>query len=56
MVYINGIFKTSVAKGINNYNAIGLKPGTSYKISTKTVDTSGNINLTWVNRTEKTSR
>lgn len=55
MVYINGIFKTTVAKGVKNYTATGLIPNTSYTISTHTVDTSGNINPTWINRTEKTS-
>jgi hypothetical protein len=55
VVYINGIFKTNVAKGVKNYNATGLIPNTSYKISTHTVDTSGNINPTWINRTEITS-
>ncbi|MCX9083579.1 MAG: cohesin domain-containing protein [Candidatus Methanoperedens sp.] len=56
MVYINGIFKTNVAKGVQNYIASGLIPNTSYTISTHTVDTSGNINPTWINRTVKTSR
>jgi hypothetical protein len=55
VVYINGIFKTNVAKGVKSYNATGLIPSTSYKISTHTIDTSGNINPTWINRTEITS-
>jgi hypothetical protein len=54
-VYINGVFNGSVLSGIGGYVAIGLSPGTSYKISTHTVDTSGNINDTWVNDTRRTA-
>ncbi len=54
-VYINGFWKKDVRKGVQYYNATGLKNNTLYKISTRTVDTSGNINRTWVNKTAKTS-
>ncbi len=54
MIYINGVFKTNVSKGIKYYNATGLVPNTSYRISTRTVDTSGNINKTWINHTART--
>ncbi len=56
MVYVNGEFKTNVTKGIGYYRATGLIQNTPYTISTHTVDTSGNINQTWVNITAKTSR
>jgi hypothetical protein len=49
MVYVNGNFKTNVTKGIKYYMANSLIPNTEYTISTHTVDTSGNINMTWVN-------
>lgn len=55
MIYINGEFKTNVTKGKMSYNATSLIPNTLYKISTHTVDTSGNINLTWKNHTVRTS-
>lgn len=56
MVYINGEFKTNVTKGIKSYKATGLTPNNYYTISTHTVDTSGNINQTWVNNTAKASK
>ena len=55
MVYLNGIFKTNVTKGVQFYNASGLDPDTSYEIGTRTVDISGNINQTWVNHTAWTA-
>jgi len=54
MVYLNGSFKTTVSKGTQFYKATSLEPDTSYEIGTHTVDTSGNINETWVNHTAKT--
>jgi plastocyanin len=55
-VYINGVFKTNVSKGKMYYNSTGLIPNTLYKISTHTVDTSGNVNATWVNKTAMTAK
>ncbi len=55
-VYLNGVFKTYVPKGKKYYNAVGLLPNTLYKISTHTVDTSGNVNKTWVNKTAMTAK
>jgi len=52
MVYLNGSFNENVTT--NYYNATGLEAGTEYEIGTHTVDTSGNINQTWVNDTAKT--
>lgn len=54
-VYIDGIWKKNVLKGTRYYNLTGLLPNTTHKISTRTVDTSGNINKTWVNHTAKTT-
>jgi hypothetical protein len=54
-VYINETFKTNVSKGVQHYNATGLTPFTMYNISTRTVDTKGNVNATWVNRTARTA-
>ena len=53
-IYLNGIFITNISAPQNYYNATGLTPNTQYAISTRTVDTSGNINLTWVNDTATT--
>jgi hypothetical protein len=44
-----GKFQANVTKGIRYYRATSLIPNTEYTISTHTVDTSGNINMTWVN-------
>ncbi|MCE8424176.1 MAG: hypothetical protein J5U17_00180 [Candidatus Methanoperedens sp.] len=52
-VYLDGVLKPMVNESV--YNATGLSPGTSHTISTHTVDTSGNINSTWVNLTNSTS-
>ena len=49
MVYINGTFKENVSEPLNYYNATGLLPNTPNTIATHTVDTSGNVNVTWEN-------
>ncbi len=54
MVYIDGIFKQNVSAPDSYYNVTGLSSGTSHNISTQTVDTSGNVNSTWVNLTNST--
>jgi hypothetical protein len=54
MIYLNGEFKTDVPSGVKFYSATGLIPDTEYTIGTRTVDTSGNINQTWVNHTART--
>ncbi len=54
MVYIDGIFKDYVTSPTANYNVTNLSSG-YYTISTHTVDTSGNINSTWVNLTNYTT-
>ncbi len=53
-VWLDGMFITNVSKGMQYYNASNLTPGTEHTISTRTQDTSGNMNLTWVNDTEET--
>ena len=55
IVYFNGRFMMNVTRGIGFYNATGLVPNVSYTISTRTVDTSGNVNSTWVNNTARTA-
>ncbi len=54
IVYIDGNFKTNVQEGIQFYNATGFAHGTAHTISTRTVDTSGNINQTWVSHNAAT--
>ncbi|MEM4267757.1 MAG: LamG domain-containing protein [Candidatus Woesearchaeota archaeon] len=51
-VWINGTFYANITT--QHYNATGLYPGKDYEIETRTVDTAGNINLTWVNDTAVT--
>ncbi len=50
--YLNGVFRTIASS--DHYNATDLTPETSYTISTRTVDTAGNVNQTWVNDTATT--
>jgi Mg-chelatase subunit ChlD len=50
MVYINGSWQTNVSKPLN-YFKDSYAPHATKTISTHTVDTSGNINETWVNQT-----
>lgn len=54
MLYLNGSFITNVYAPQNFYNVTSLSPDTFYELSTHTVDTSGNINETWVNATART--
>ncbi len=51
MIYLDGTFKTNVSKRVQYYNATGFSPDTRHTIATRTVDTPGNINQTWVNHT-----
>lgn len=55
MVYIDGAFKGNVGRGVQYYNASYFRPNSTHTISTRTVDTSGNVNATWVNHTAGTS-
>jgi len=55
MVYLDGVFQGDVNSGVQCYNATLLTPGTTYEIGTLTVDTTGNINQTWVNHTAITA-
>ncbi len=52
MIYLNGTFKANVSGTF--YNATGLSDNTIYILATRTVDTAGNINSTWVNETART--
>jgi hypothetical protein len=52
IVYLDCAWETNTSN--NYYNATGLDSNTSYTIATHTVDTNGNINLTWVNDTART--
>jgi len=53
-IYLNGAYQTSTSA--EYFNATGLQPETSYTIGTRTVDTSGNMNKTWVNQTAITEK
>lgn len=54
-VYIDGALKSNVTRGEQYYNASYFRPNSTHEISTRTVDTSGNVNSTWVNLTAVTS-
>lgn len=51
-VWINGTWAANVTG--NSYNATSLNPSTTYEVETRTVDTSNNVNATWVNDTATT--
>ncbi|MEA1866327.1 MAG: Ig-like domain-containing protein, partial [Euryarchaeota archaeon] len=51
-IYLNNVFQTITSS--RHHNATDLAPETSYTISTRTVDTAGNINQTWMNDTATT--
>src|SRR5659263_529585 len=55
MLYLNGAFKTNITAPQNYYNFTGLSPDTLYELGTHTVDSSGNVNETWVNKTARTA-
>ena len=52
LVYLNGSWNANTSDPF--YNVTGLNADTDYEIETHTVDTSGNINETWVNQTATT--
>ena len=54
-LYLNGTFITTIPAPQNYYNVTGLIPDTEYELGTHTVDGSGNINETWVNKTARTA-
>ena len=54
-VWINGTFYVNVSTPSYQYNATGLTPSTTYMISTRTTDHTGNVNATWINDTATTS-
>ena len=54
MLYLNGAFITNITAPQNYYNFTGLDPDTLYELGTHTVDSSGNVNETWVNATGRT--
>jgi hypothetical protein len=54
MIYIDGVWKENVTSSAVTYNYINISSSTPFTISTKTVDTNGNINNTWINNTATT--
>ncbi len=53
-VYLDGNFTGNLGQS-RSFTASGLAPDTEHTISTHTVDTSGNVNTTWVNHTARTA-
>jgi hypothetical protein len=52
IVNLNGTWKADISGSF--FNATGFAPDTVYEIETRTVDTAGNMNASWVNSTAKT--
>jgi hypothetical protein len=55
MVFLDGVFQTSVTKGLQTFTATGLSPSKAYTIATHTVGTTGLMNQTWVNNSAWTA-
>src|SRR5660398_44323 len=55
MLFLNGTFLTNITAPQNYHNFTGLAPDTLYELGTHTVDSSGNVNKTWVNATARTA-
>ncbi len=55
MVSLNGIFQGNLTKGSSAFTATGLAPGTSYTLSTRTVDLFGTPDDAWANHTAMTA-
>jgi len=55
MVYLDGVWKQNVTKGVQSWTATGLFPDTEYTIGTRTVDTTGNMNATMVSDPARTA-
>lgn len=54
-VYIDGVYKQDVNRGVQYYNAMNLIPDTEYEISTRTVDKQSDISSEWNNKTARTA-
>ncbi len=55
MVYLDGVFRANVTKGVQTFSAGSLAPVTCYEIGTQTVGSTGLVNTTWVNHTAMTA-
>ncbi|MCX9083992.1 MAG: metallophosphoesterase [Candidatus Methanoperedens sp.] len=55
ILYLNGTHITDIPAPQNYYNFTGLEQDTLYELGTHTVDSSGNVNQTWVNKTARTA-
>lgn len=55
MVFVNGLYRVNIPKDIQYYNATYLAADTIHTINTHTVDSSGNINNSWINHTAWTA-
>jgi PKD repeat protein len=55
MVYLDGVWKQNVTKGIQSWTATGLVANTEYTIGTRTVDSTGNVNATTVSDPARTA-
>jgi S-layer protein (TIGR01567 family) len=53
MIYLDGVYQTNLSSGNASYNATILSESTSYEISVRTFDTSGNIG-DWTNNSVTT--
>jgi outer membrane protein assembly factor BamB len=55
MVYVDNEFRQDVTANIQTFTGMDFHPNTRHKISTRTVDSLGNMNRTWVNHTARTA-
>ena len=55
IVYLDRAWKTNVTKGSVLYDVFRAATDTRHIIGTRTVDTTGNVNASWVNHTARTA-
>ncbi len=54
-IYIDGVYKQDINKGVQYYNVMNLTNDTEYEISTRTVDKQNDISSNWSNKTTRTA-
>jgi PKD repeat protein len=55
LAWLNGVAVGNVSKGVQRITLSGLGANTTYQVSSKTVDTHGNVNATFVNASATTN-
>jgi hypothetical protein len=54
-IWVNGTFTANASSPSRSYNVTGLLQNTEYEIETRTADSNGNVNSTWINDSARTN-